>query len=1839
MEENLLLFASQKRWSEISNLFLSLTPEQLSSFLSQKLSQSIPDSEKVNLFRISTRGCLNIQDLDPNPFLDTVLTIGIQELINEVDNSTSTSNLSSSYYKGIADILSSEISQLSLKSSTQNSLQILKVIQKLGKLSQNLSTLISPLLENIQNSHHIQTPPSTNKDIENNNQPDNLEPDINTQNQTKNTTNFVNKWIEDTCKSTWLPASAVRIAATLVDISLPKNLRILVINKLISQMDLMQLDELPPLIYQLFLHSKHTGKRIVISGVINFFQKTENFYLEKLNNHHLSINETNRFKLIMEVEGTVLLHILFCVQQDPEWANEILKFAKQGERKYIGGINTAVDNITPFLLAIILSLATISKFRTPAREFIKTIIMTSSKDLINQKTTFNGWGRELIVPTKAMIFSVIKQISLRDSYGWENVILQLTHGLILVIDYGFSLSATKFYNKNEIKAAIEFSKNIIGIIFKKHEFIQSDILKEAFSRLEDQNPSAYPIMAKICDTLKEISTVSPNVERIFSNSLEWIVSSHLDVREKLMSSIGVFISNNNSSFGNSIILILRKGLYSKNTEMRKLSISGIVELITIIICSNCNSESDTNYIYLKPRQTLENNENIGESSKVNNKQKNVTLLELVGFVRRSFTLQLEVVNYAFSKIKILTALQAFLENPDFAGSLFRILHSEFEKFYEIPGSPSPLNFAACLSPDNKIIYPLPSLISTFFPTVFSLANSENFKENTSEGIKVFVDIFIRMLDVDFEELGINPELGFVNKNTLDITNSSNFETIFSNEETSNMASKEKNASLIILVINTYDVLLDLGLRMLYKESFNQESKDNDILNISGKISLQICIKLYEKRNEIIKIVLESISKENGSNTGRNTLNKRNINGNPVSSGTFSSLNLNLLAGIGNINTDVNNNTLMTNFLSHLVNQEPSCQTFFSSVNPTYDQSLNYFLWYLESALFNILEPGNLNALEDGGKNYKACLEIKKNIKFVEYLLNNCHQCIKNMDPVSGHFSKTYNIFSLIKSLAKILVYVLSFLPRYFTMISEEHSDLNEFQELSIRNASKFLFGKVKKEKTVLFLILDMISTATEKFNIDNELALKVYAQSSSKKLLDILLSMSKENSLSAMDCFCVCVSYFSEEIQTRKPEQNLLIKDYLKMNKDMSTDTGDRNNNNNKKAFWREQFIMLSYSRTLLLLSNAFDLINPSYCERTKEINNLVIKCLNPTISICEPIWKGFLKNGYEYFQQIGLFSEGSVIKDVISDVILFGDKVNGIVLIRTNEDNDSVTQQRSLEDTILGYFDTSIVSSLLRLFSSTYFIQEKCYEYFENSLFWGLYKGPIGEVYKQNKDRLGTGKVQLLWESQDQCLGSFNIISKGFHSLVYEPEDSESCDEDENNGLVTLSITNFKTGNQVIGFLLGFVEKQIADCEYMIQQLLRVVDLDVKHFGDVIIHAVHIEQRISHRIICLIGTITPLIESQLPPDHIEGIYKMLISIYKCLTALTNAKINCVNINIEESLSENKEGDINETIGLPITNSFINLLTYVGSSLNPIVFKMLNSTLKFEQREVEAEAETRDFLDAGSSKEPTSQNLGKKSQGKDGKSNKKFGNLSLNLKNSKKILSKANTRLKKEAKLVPQLIYFEEKCEHSIMSLGVKSKVSLIHLFKRSVIRDFKLDIPTVASLSQVRNNVHTSQRNASNNSYSRGGITNNMNTHNVGGTVNGDEYDELENDVSVDLVNDSDSIEENLESDEEVVGSTRITVNKHSQVSRGGKTSYKSIKLSQQLYKKSKSQKPGRGISSEEGSDCESDVGGVVVDIDSGSEDDVSFEEHGGSYQTNASSGHNERKNRGIIMSDDDSE
>ncbi|PVU89715.1 hypothetical protein BB561_005199, partial [Smittium simulii] len=682
MSEHFLSTLSYSSWDAFEKAFHEGDKSQLSSKISTFLNSNSTESQKIDFIRDAIQAVDQLS-FKKIPFFNTICTECIKLIMRSIMDKSS-SNLPDRFLKRITDIIINQIPRLDTIAANNICSIILEYFSHSGKLNQHACSIIPPLLNCLDNgrefSHLINSYDNHNSDKNKNIEVS--DGDISThstENDDGNNAkanklnlqkeNLKNLWISSFCRIDWQNDSYSRISAMFVDVVIDKYQCDLITNKLLNHLLKLPLDELPSIVYQILLLSRNFKKTSIISSIILAFQNLEIAANASVDDVE-EIQSISK-KMFYQVEGTVLLHFLFCVQQDHEWGAQIFKYAKKGTTKRFGTYSTCIESLTTFFLATILNLSTIPKFKDLSFEHVKNLIMVYSRDVI--RLDQNVYARELVIPVTENLINCINSIVSRSAYGWETTIQQLLATIIHTLDYAFGSSSRKLYGAEESKKAIEICGLIIQKILSSHKFIQQEIVQQTFTRLNEQRPSSSCLVKIICNTIQDHPSIAFNCEKCFSESLNCILNSTETDRQALVSSMSPLLKKN-AGFYNNFVLMLRKILYSRSNIMKRISVLSIVDLIIMFAQFQDNHDLENNNL---------NNISInlqGSSSKKNagpiDSSKNLILLELVSLLRRSFTHQYEIISLSLSKLSSVILVSEISNNCEFLETLCRIFHTE-----------------------------------------------------------------------------------------------------------------------------------------------------------------------------------------------------------------------------------------------------------------------------------------------------------------------------------------------------------------------------------------------------------------------------------------------------------------------------------------------------------------------------------------------------------------------------------------------------------------------------------------------------------------------------------------------------------------------------------------------------------------------------------------------------------------------------------------------------------------------------------------------------------------------------------------------------------------------------------------------------------------------------------------------------------------------------------------------------------------------------------------------------------------------------------------------------------
>ncbi|XP_067411776.1 Fanconi anemia group I protein [Emydura macquarii macquarii] len=515
---------------------------------------------------------------------------------------------------------------------------------------------------------------------------------------------FKKQLINTLCSSRWDHQCVIHLTNMFRDIPLSAEELQFVVEKVLRMFCKLDLQEIPPLVYQLLLLSAKGSKKTVLEGIITFFNQ-----LDKRQKEEQRIPEsmdleaaTMPLDQLRHVEGTIILHIISVINLDQDLGRELIKLLKAEQQRDPG------KTLCPFSVALVLSVAVKHRFEEQVFDFLKTSIVRSCKDL--QFLQGSKFLQDLF-PQQYDVASIILEVVENSVFGWDHV----TQGLV---DLGFTLMES-FEPKKVLGKAVENSyglskmpgqqacrlgANILLETFKVHEPIRSAILEQVLNRVITK--AASPVNHFI-DLLSKIVVSAPlvlqNSSSRVTEAFDNLSFLPLDMVQGLLKAVQPLLKVS-MSVRDSLILVLRKAIFSRQLEARKAAVAGFLLLLK-------------NFKVLGSLTFSQCSQAIGASqvqadihSCYNAAANEAFCLEILGSLRRCLSQQSDV------RLMLYEGFYDVLRrNSQLSNSIMETLLSQIKRYYEPePDLLPPLKLDGCIIAQGDQIFlqePLAHLLS------------------------------------------------------------------------------------------------------------------------------------------------------------------------------------------------------------------------------------------------------------------------------------------------------------------------------------------------------------------------------------------------------------------------------------------------------------------------------------------------------------------------------------------------------------------------------------------------------------------------------------------------------------------------------------------------------------------------------------------------------------------------------------------------------------------------------------------------------------------------------------------------------------------------------------------------------------------------------------------------------------------------------------------------------------------------------------------------------------------------------------------------------------------------
>lgn len=490
--------------------------------------------------------------------------------------------------------------------------------------------------------------------------------------------------INTLCSSRWNQQYIIQLTSMFKDVPLTAEEVEIVVEKVLRIFSKLNLQEIPPLVYQLLVVSSKGSRKNVLEGIIAFFNELDKQHNEEHSGDKLLDLVTVPSSELRHVEGTIILHIVFAIKLDCELGRELLKHLKAGQQ---GDSN----NLCPFSIALLLSVTRIQRFEEQVFDLLKTAIVKSFKDLqLLQGSKF----LQNLVPHRACVSTMILEVIKNSVHSWDHVTQGLVElGFILMDSYGPKkildgkiIETSSGLSRTSNQNACKLGARILLETFKIHEMIRQEILEQVFNRVVTRASS--PI-SHFLDLLSDIITCAPlvlqNCSSKVTETFDYLSFLPLQTVQGLLKAVQPLLKVS-MSMRDSLILVLRKAMFASQLDARKSAAAGFLLLLK-------------NFKVLGSLSSSQCSQSIGVSqvsvevhSRYNSVANETFCLEIIDSLKRCLGQQADV------RLMLYEGFYDVLRrNSQLASSIMQTLLSQLKQFYEPkPDLLPPLKLEACV---------------------------------------------------------------------------------------------------------------------------------------------------------------------------------------------------------------------------------------------------------------------------------------------------------------------------------------------------------------------------------------------------------------------------------------------------------------------------------------------------------------------------------------------------------------------------------------------------------------------------------------------------------------------------------------------------------------------------------------------------------------------------------------------------------------------------------------------------------------------------------------------------------------------------------------------------------------------------------------------------------------------------------------------------------------------------------------------------------------------------------------------------------------------------------------
>ncbi|XP_032440627.1 LOW QUALITY PROTEIN: Fanconi anemia group I protein [Xiphophorus hellerii] len=572
--------------------------------------------------------------------------------------------------------------------------------------------------------------------------------------------------INSLCSSRWDPQCVIHLTTMFRDVPLSAEELQFLVDKVLRMFFKMDLQEVPPLVYQLLLLSAKGCKKQILDGIVGYFRDQDDRQEEEQKDRSVSENlhlevQTIPQDQLRHVEGTVILHIVFAIRLDNELGRELLKSFK-----------TSYGDLCPFSVALLLSVARIQRYEEQVFDLLKGAVIKSYKDeQLQQGSKF----LQNLLPVHCSVAKMILDTVKNSVFGWDHVTQGLVQLGFFLMDtfgpkpgpFGKSTEGPVTAARTPSQQACKLGGQMLLQGFKMHEPIRGEILEQVLNRLVTK--TASPV-SHYLDLFSDIVISAPMIllesSSKVTETFDHLTYLPLGTVQGFLKAVQPLLKVS-MSLKDSLILVLRKAMFSSQLDGRKSAVTGFLLLLKNfkVLGSLASSQSS---------QAVSSSQvQVDVHSRYNSAANEAFCLEILSSLRRCLGQQADV------RLMLYEGFYDVLRrNSQLASSIMQTLLSQVRRYYEpeqdlLP----PVKLEPCITAHGDQVYlqePLAHLVSctvhclTWLQNTHQAANlnaDDSDDEENDEGYKSELQTILesmtrRMIKCELEDFELDKSAEF-----------------------------------------------------------------------------------------------------------------------------------------------------------------------------------------------------------------------------------------------------------------------------------------------------------------------------------------------------------------------------------------------------------------------------------------------------------------------------------------------------------------------------------------------------------------------------------------------------------------------------------------------------------------------------------------------------------------------------------------------------------------------------------------------------------------------------------------------------------------------------------------------------------------------------------------------------------------------------------------------------------------------------------------------------------------------------------------------------------------------